>query len=145
MGGVNGEREHAMSMYWIAHLFPKEAIRIDTASIVHQGWVWKRSRHLGLWRKRWMVLTIDRHLLTFEDEMQRSGATDHFVVKSVLTEGEGPVEVEVTYPSIRRSFLQKLGMYQEYGAELKTASCFFDAGEKENREWCRALQGSLNN
>jgi len=156
VGASGAEREHAMSMHWLAHLFPKEAIRIDAASIAHEGWVWKRSRHLGLWRKRWMVLTIDRHLLTFEDDNQRSGATDHFSLtsfssrplslpaKMMLSDDQGevvrPVEVEVAYPSKRVKLLRNFGMYSDAEDGLRAMTCSFDAGEKGNREWTAALQ-----
>jgi len=146
------EREHAMSLHWLAHLFPKEAIRIDAASIAHEGWVWKRSRHLGLWRKRWMVLTIDRHLVTFEDDRQRSGATEHFAVKSVAAETFAtsedtcvrPVEVEVTYPSRRTALLRNLGMHADFEDNMRSCSCAFDAGMRGNREWCQALHSILS-
>merc|ERR1719345_737610 len=98
-----------------------------------------------------MVLTIDRDLLTFEDDMQRGGATEHFSVTNVPPEAymlaeacQDPVEIQVAYPSKRRAFLQKLGMYQQLGDEMRTVRYSFDAGEKYNREWCKALQGTLS-
>ena len=35
--------------------------RIETAQILHEGWVDKLSRHLGRWRRRWNILFVDRH------------------------------------------------------------------------------------
>lgn len=41
--------------------------------IVFEGWIAKKSRHLGVWRRRWAVITPS-HFLTFQDaEYSRKG------------------------------------------------------------------------
>mmetsp|Transcript_146007 Transcript_146007/g.257424 ORF Transcript_146007/g.257424 Transcript_146007/m.257424 type:complete len:171 (-) Transcript_146007:175-687(-) len=139
------DEKHANSMGWITALIPNEAIRVDRASVAHEGWVWKQSRHMKLWRKRWMILTIDRQLLTFEDENQRGGATDHFFMVDVPRpaddQGELPVEVEVEYPSKRKAALNLLSFGRFGDAEsMRRVRLCFDAGRHENRTWVRSLQ-----
>jgi len=60
-----------------------------------------------------MVLTCDGQLLTFEDDMQRSGATDRFTLRQspqgnmeddCELDADSQLSVEVEYLSKRRAF-----------------------------------------
>eukprot|EP00746_Dinoflagellata_sp_MGD_P001235 gnl/MRDRNA2_/MRDRNA2_102312_c0_seq1.p1 gnl/MRDRNA2_/MRDRNA2_102312_c0~~gnl/MRDRNA2_/MRDRNA2_102312_c0_seq1.p1 ORF type:complete len:172 (-),score=18.62 gnl/MRDRNA2_/MRDRNA2_102312_c0_seq1:486-1001(-) len=43
--------------------------------IVFEGWIAKKSRHLGVWRKRWAVITPS-HFVTFQDDDYDRKGTD---------------------------------------------------------------------
>merc|ERR1740139_629026 len=78
----------ALSARWLSKLLPRQDIRVSAANIAHEGWVWKRSRYLMLWRRRWMILCLDGKLLTFEDSSQHGGATEQFRFCEVAAEDD---------------------------------------------------------
>jgi hypothetical protein len=51
--------------------------------IINQGWIYKRSRHLKRWRKRWMVLT-PTYLCTYKTE-DKKGRTEHILLQECMT------------------------------------------------------------
>jgi len=82
--------EHALSMSCLSRVLPRRYIGVMPAHVAHEGWVYKKSLHLKLWRSRWMILTVDRQLLTFEGEQQSKGATGHFLVNSEAAGSAAP-------------------------------------------------------
>eukprot|EP00928_Gymnodinium_smaydae_P063048 TRINITY_DN46746_c0_g1_i1.p1 TRINITY_DN46746_c0_g1~~TRINITY_DN46746_c0_g1_i1.p1 ORF type:complete len:204 (+),score=38.30 TRINITY_DN46746_c0_g1_i1:80-691(+) len=150
----------AVAMAWLSRLLPRERLRAGAASVMHEGWVYKRSRHLGLWRRRWMVLTFEHELLTFEDDTQRGGITERLRApqlqealavasggSSSATPGVGvgegaPVVVEGVRESRRRRLLKRLLPGLASGASGSRMRLRFDAGESANRYWRQCLRGS---
>mmetsp|Transcript_35948 Transcript_35948/g.99017 ORF Transcript_35948/g.99017 Transcript_35948/m.99017 type:complete len:171 (-) Transcript_35948:88-600(-) len=153
----------APSLSWISRMMPRESVRVDRASVIREGWVWKKSRRLGLWRRRWMVLTTDGQLVTFEDESQQHGATDRFVVRqppplqlcpdaglnapTAQANGdakrEGALCIEVEYASKRRAMQQMFSKTQDVDGtvhNLRPTTLIIDAGQFENRRWTEALR-----
>lgn len=51
--------------------------------IINQGWIYKRSRHLKRWRKRWMVLT-PKYLMTYKTDNMK-GRTERILLQECLT------------------------------------------------------------
>ena len=43
--------------------------------ILKQGWLYKQSRYMKEWRKRWFVLT-KTHIFSFKEERVYKGATE---------------------------------------------------------------------
>merc|ERR1719205_171244 len=97
---ASSQQEHALSLSWFSKIQPRIDVRVDRAHVLYEGWLWKESRHLHMWRKRWAVLTNSKELLTFEDEMQHGGAMDRFSVVRLLPPGtDGRILLEVACPS----------------------------------------------
>ncbi|CAE8704618.1 unnamed protein product, partial [Polarella glacialis] len=61
------------SWSWICPVPERRHLRFD--EVIHSGPVAKRSRHLGLWRDRWAVLTA-KHLVTFREPALHGQPTD---------------------------------------------------------------------
>eukprot|EP00747_Dinoflagellata_sp_TGD_P165165 gnl/TRDRNA2_/TRDRNA2_186085_c0_seq1.p1 gnl/TRDRNA2_/TRDRNA2_186085_c0~~gnl/TRDRNA2_/TRDRNA2_186085_c0_seq1.p1 ORF type:complete len:205 (+),score=36.29 gnl/TRDRNA2_/TRDRNA2_186085_c0_seq1:50-664(+) len=133
-----------MSMDWLSRLLPRENIRVEPCAVVHEGWVWKRSRHLKLWRKRWMMLTVDMELLTFEDSSQRGGATERFFLNGVRpaeVRSDGLLELEARYVSKRNEMVRNLHLERFSDLDpLRSTHLLIDAGPQHNRAWCQALR-----
>eukprot|EP01084_Bolivina_argentea_P010031 18710_1 len=55
----------------------------DTVIIIKQDWISKKSRHLGLWRRRWTVLTANK-LTTYKTQNQTE-ATESIPLSTVNT------------------------------------------------------------
>lgn len=53
------------------------------ASILKEGWLWKRSRHLNMWRKRWFVLT-PHYLASFKKKGKAQQPTECINAGSLL-------------------------------------------------------------
>merc|ERR1719444_649156 len=108
-----GSTYDASSLEWISRLRPRSAVRVDRAHIAYEGWVWKKSKHLSVSRRRWLVLAVDGQLLTFEDDRQTSGATGRWILSGeppALYNGGGDsssqaFSIEVKYPSKRKAAL----------------------------------------
>lgn len=143
-----GEGSSALSMSWLSRLLPREEVRVERAFIAKAGWVWKRSRYLRLWRRRWLILTIDSQLLTFEDEMQSTGATDHFVLRSAppAVHPKGHLQIEVGSASRRRTLIQRQPVLRASDEEAfqRTVTISLDSGVKGNDEWVRAMTDVLS-
>jgi len=128
---------------WLSRMRPRSAVRVDRAAVACEGWVWKKSKHLSVWRSRWMVLAVDGQLLTFEDDGQHSGATARFIVSDVpssidLGNLAEPFTIEVKYPSKRRAAMLMAGL--KGVEELRTATLVIDAGPAGNKEWRKRLR-----
>mmetsp|Transcript_13963 Transcript_13963/g.30383 ORF Transcript_13963/g.30383 Transcript_13963/m.30383 type:complete len:218 (-) Transcript_13963:31-684(-) len=152
------DRSDPISLPWLSRMLPREDVRVEQAEIAHEGWVWKRSRHLKLWRRRWMVLTTDGQLFTFEDSTQRGGATEHVYGCQPLVsprqasssagsdssgasseEGfENPVAIQVVYLSRRRALLSKFSSKTDLDP-LRETTFYVDAGPSSNTRWAKVL------
>eukprot|EP01084_Bolivina_argentea_P152497 266018_1 len=54
-----------------------------TAIIIKEGWLYKRSRHLNIWRKRWVVLT-EKKLFTFKHEQIYKQPTETIELSDII-------------------------------------------------------------
>mmetsp|Transcript_74396 Transcript_74396/g.206566 ORF Transcript_74396/g.206566 Transcript_74396/m.206566 type:complete len:160 (-) Transcript_74396:8-487(-) len=136
-------------MSWSSGWIPRETLWVDRATVVHEGWVWKRSRHLRIWKRRWMVLTLNAELFSFEDDTFHRGATERFSVVDVRPVElcvDEPVHAHVTSSCKLNLALQYLGLGRHVSTyiEPKRATAIsFDAGPSANGQWRYALQEVL--
>eukprot|EP01084_Bolivina_argentea_P070319 127838_1 len=47
--------------------------QLQAHEIIKQGWLQKKSKHLGSWRSRWMVLTAE-YLYSYHDRPQNASS-----------------------------------------------------------------------
>eukprot|EP00437_Effrenium_voratum_P019058 CAMPEP_0181455104 /NCGR_PEP_ID=MMETSP1110-20121109/30585_1 /TAXON_ID=174948 /ORGANISM="Symbiodinium sp., Strain CCMP421" /LENGTH=167 /DNA_ID=CAMNT_0023579477 /DNA_START=30 /DNA_END=533 /DNA_ORIENTATION=+ len=139
-----------MGLAWLPKLLPKLDVRVRPAEVALAGWVWKRSTYLHLWRRRWLVLTVNGHLVSYEDERQ-SGATGCFRILSLSPSSRnGDVDdimlAEVEVPSQRAAALLHFGFgagSHNDDAPSRRMQLGLDAGPRNNLMWEKAIAAVL--
>ena len=111
--------------------------RQETAEILHEGWAQKESRHLGLWRPRWLVLFRDRRsqlpvLCTF-----KSCRADWSLREPPPAATERiPLVGAICVPS--RELVR--GTPNVFWVQARSGNYFFAAGgSSECEKWARAI------
>ena len=68
------------------------SISVYPDNVAHAGWVYKQSKYLKFWRKRWMVLLTNGTALTFESESYLAPKSDaaREAELRILTAAESP-------------------------------------------------------
>jgi len=118
---------------------------IDNRATLHEGWVYKRSRHLGVWRRRWMVLEASGLIRCFPDETSSREATSEFRIPdgmaNIHRRADGVLALAVRYRSRGHMCLLKLkkicGLQNLCGTTHTVL--VFDAGAAGNVDWSQAL------
>lgn len=111
--------------------------RQETAEILHEGWAQKESRHLGLWRPRWLVLFRDRRsqlpvLCTFK----RSRADWSLREPPPAATERIPLVGAICVPS--RELVR--GTPNVFWVQARSGNYFFAAGgSSECEKWARAI------
>mmetsp|Transcript_64967 Transcript_64967/g.145946 ORF Transcript_64967/g.145946 Transcript_64967/m.145946 type:complete len:191 (-) Transcript_64967:16-588(-) len=150
--GRHDDTGHALSLRVASRWLPwvREAIRPSHASVASAGWVWKRSRHFRLWRRRWLILTWEGELLSFEDDSQSGGATERFLLRDQSEPPNlahsGAILLEVDSVCKLDATLRRLGL--RWGAAhhdpvVRTVALSIDAGPSANAQWCDMLRQVL--
>eukprot|EP01084_Bolivina_argentea_P245938 411682_1 len=57
---------------------------LDKNKIIKQGWLSKKSQHLGLWKSRWIVLTAE-YLYSFRTQTMNGKVTKIKLLRSLLS------------------------------------------------------------
>eukprot|EP01084_Bolivina_argentea_P115623 205588_1 len=68
----------------------------NEAIVLRQSWLQKKSQHIGLWRRRWTVLTTQQ-LLTYRDQNIHNTPTEKIPllsVNSITTTSDTMFEIE---------------------------------------------------
>eukprot|EP00419_Tripos_fusus_P022897 CAMPEP_0172716248 /NCGR_PEP_ID=MMETSP1074-20121228/68004_1 /TAXON_ID=2916 /ORGANISM="Ceratium fusus, Strain PA161109" /LENGTH=504 /DNA_ID=CAMNT_0013540905 /DNA_START=89 /DNA_END=1602 /DNA_ORIENTATION=- len=118
---------------------------VDSRATIHEGWVFKRSRHLGVWRRRWMVLEASGLIRCFPGEAGTTEATSEFRVQHGLEHlrrlSDGVLALPVGYMSRRQKCLRQLRNLCGLQSLESTARTVlvFDAGAAANDNWSQAL------
>eukprot|EP00929_Paragymnodinium_shiwhaense_P118612 TRINITY_DN90525_c0_g1_i1.p1 TRINITY_DN90525_c0_g1~~TRINITY_DN90525_c0_g1_i1.p1 ORF type:complete len:445 (+),score=96.98 TRINITY_DN90525_c0_g1_i1:121-1455(+) len=93
-----------------------------------EGWVYKRSRHLKQWRRRWLVLT-PRYLATFENDSIEGKPTEMLEMGTVTSVRDGDSEAgqsgAIAITSAGRTY------------------CMIPDLKTEKAEWMRKMQSTL--
>jgi len=120
----------------------------DNRATLHEGWVYKRSRHLGVWRRRWMVLEASGLIRCFPDETSSREATSEFRIPNGMANlhrrSDGVLALAVRYMSRRHKCLRQLrkicGLQNLRDADSTAPMVLvFDAGAAGNNDWSQAL------
>jgi len=123
----------------------------DGRASLHEGWVFKRSQHLGVWRRRWMVLEVSGLIRCFPDA-RSSGeeATSQFRIPNDAAQfhrrSDGVLELAVRYMSRKDKCLRQLGKIcglQHLGDSTTCTVLVFDAGAAGNDAWSQALASAF--
>lgn len=101
--------------------------RLACSSTVLQTWLWKKSRFLKQWRRRWVVLTSS-YLATFMDPSGRQ-ATDIFLPSSISNVGSSGLERQ------NRVFCIMVESREVF---------FVCEDERERRTWMRGICNTLH-
>ena len=111
--------------------------RQETAEILHEGWAQKESRHLGLWRPRWLVLFRDRRsqlpvLCTFKHARADWSASPSAPAATERI----PLVGAICVPS--RELVR--GTPNVFWVQARSGNYFFAAGRSsECEKWARAI------
>jgi hypothetical protein len=118
---------------------------VDNRATLHEGWVYKRSRHLGVWRRRWMVLEPSGLIRCFSDDTSSREATSEFRIPNGTADlhrrSDGVLALNVRCKSRKLQCLlkfRKVCGLQHLSDTIRTV-LVFDAGAAGNDEWSQAL------
>ena len=110
----------------------EEEYKIDAFNIYKEGWLYKQSRYLKTWRKRWGVLTRT-HLYTYKMEQE------------YLLKGPGCFTENIEWNDISkvRSANDDIGIENSFiliTRKDKTKFYFYCDFEKEKKDWTKSIQ-----
>merc|ERR1719493_205535 len=97
---------------------------LDPRKIAKEGWLQKKSRHLGLWRRRWFVLS-EHTLYSFKNEKVYESATELIDLR--------------VYSSVKSSTdsTNKAHSFDVYSQDVVFSMIAKD--DKDKEDWIRAI------
>ena len=102
---------------------------MDNSYFVHKGWLVKRSKYLGKWRKRYATVT-STYLSTYKIDNINEQPTEMIPLK---------------YCSFPRSCEEKMKKFNSFYIKHKDETFYFQADtQEEKQQWVTALQNVIS-